>query len=392
MDKKIPLSVPNFIGKEWKYIKECLDDRWVSSAGKFVELFESRISEYTKSNFSVACINGTSAIHISLLLAGVKPNEEVIVPCLTFIAPINAVRYCNANPIFMDCDDFFNLDIEKTIDFITKETYTSDKGFAINKATDKRISALLVTHVFGNAASLDKLVGICKKRRIKIIEDASESLGTFYTESPLKGKHTGTIGSFGCLSFNGNKIITAGGGGMILTDSKSSAEKAVYLTTQAKNDPLKYIHNEVGFNYRLSNLQAAVGVAQLEKLPKFLKLKKNIFSLYSDGISSISGLEINPVPKFASNNHWLNLLKIDKNKYGKDSQSLMAYLNKNLIESRPIWFLNHQQKPFKNFQNYRIENAPGLVQNSLCLPSSTNLKKEDVEKIIAYLDAFRTKG
>ena len=291
----------------------------------------------------------------------------------------------------MDCDDFCNLDIEKTIDFITKETYTSDKGFAINKATDKRISALLVTHVFGNAVSLDKLVDICKKRNIKIIEDASESLGTFYTESSLRGKHTGTIGSFGCLSFNGNKIITTGGGGMILTDSKSSAEKAVYLTTQAKNDPLKYIHNEVGFNYRLSNLQAAVGVAQLEKLPKFLELKKKIFSLYSDGISSISGLEINPVPKFASNNHWLNLLKIDKNKYGRDSQSLMVYLNKNLIESRPIWFLNHQQKPFKNFQNYRIENAPGLVQNSLCLPSSTNLKKEDVEKIIAYLDAFRTK-
>ena len=391
MEKKIPLSTPNFIGKEWKYIKECLDDGWVSSSGKFVELFESRISEYTKSNFSVACINGTSAIHISLLLAGVKPNDEVIVPCLTFIAPINAVRYCNANPVFMDCDDFCNLDIEKTINFINEETYTSKEGFAINKTTDKRISALLVTHVFGNAVSLHKLVGICKKRKIKIIEDASESLGTFYKQGPLKGKHTGTIGSFGCLSFNGNKIITAGGGGMILTDSKSAAKKAKYLTTQAKNDPLKYIHNEIGYNYRLSNLQASIGVAQLEKLPQFLKSKKKIFSLYSDGISSINGLEINQVPKFSSNNHWINLLKIDKDKYGKDPQRLMAYLDKNLIESRPIWFLNHKQKPFKNFQNYRIENAPDLVKNSLCLPSSTNLKEEDIEKIIVHLDAFRTK-
>ena len=391
MEKKIPLSTPNFIGKEWKYIKECLDDGWVSSSGKFVELFESRISEYTKSNFSVACINGTSAIHISLLLAGVKPNDEVIVPCLTFIAPINAVRYCNANPVFMDCDDFCNLDKEKTINFINEETYTSKEGFAINKTTDKRISALLVTHVFGNAVSLHKLVGIWKKRKIKIIEDASESLGTFYKQGPLKGKHTGTIGSFGCLSFNGNKIITAGGGGMILTDSKSAAKKAKYLTTQAKNDPLKYIHNEIGYNYRLSNLQASIGVAQLEKLPQFLKSKKKIFSLYSDGISSINGLEINQVPKFSSNNHWINLLKIDKDKYGKDPQRLMAYLDKNLIESRPIWFLNHKQKPFKNFQNYRIENAPDLVKNSLCLPSSTNLKEEDIEKIIVHLDAFRTK-
>ena len=238
----IPLSVPSLKGNEWKYVKECIETEWVSSAGKYVDLFEQNILEYTGSKYAVACVNGTAAIQVSLRLACVKPGDEVIVPTLTFIAPINAVAYNNATPVFMDADNYYNVDIEKTIEFIKTETVYK-KDFTYNKITDKKISAILPVHMWGNACWLDELYELCRERNIVIVEDASESLGTFYNDGKFKSKHTGTIGKLGCISFNGNKIITTGGGGMILTDDEALAEKAKYLTTQAKDDPIRYVHD-----------------------------------------------------------------------------------------------------------------------------------------------------
>ena len=381
----IPLSVPSLKGNEWKYVKECIETEWVSSAGKYVDLFEQNILEYTGSKYAVACVNGTAAIQVSLRLACVKPGDEVIVPTLTFIAPINAVAYNNATPVFMDADNYYNVDIEKTIEFIKAETVYK-KDFTYNKITDKKISAILPVHMWGNACWLDELYELCRERNIVIVEDASESLGTFYNDGKFKSKHTGTIGKLGCISFNGNKIITTGGGGMILTDDEALAEKAKYLTTQAKDDPIRYVHDEIGYNFRLTNIQAALGVAQLEQLPDILKTKKEIHHFYQKELESIDGLSISKAPDYADNNHWMNLLQIDSNVYGEDREMLMKRLGENSIQSRPVWKLNHEQKPYKDCQYYKIEKAKELVENSLCLPSSSNLTNKNFNKVIYCLE------
>ena len=381
----IHLSVPYIKGNEWKYVKECIETGWVSSAGKYVDLFEQKIAEYTGAKHAIACVNGTSALHVSLQLAGVMTGDEVIVPTLTFIAPVNAVHYNGAKPIFMDADKYYNMDADKTIDFIKKETVFKN-GFTYNKTTNSKISAILPVHVWGNACWLDELIPLCEERNIAVVEDASESLGTKYRKGQFKGKHTGTIGKLGCLSFNGNKIITTGGGGMILTDDESLAEKAKYLTTQAKDDPVRYIHHEIGYNFRLTNIQAALGVAQLEQLPSILKRKKEIYDFYQSALEKIDGLSISKVPDYAENNHWLNLLQVDIGIYGENSEALMQRLDENGIQTRPVWSLNHEQMPYKNCQYYKIENAKKLVENSLCLPSSSNLTKENLEKVASQLN------
>jgi len=382
---KIPLSVPTIKGNEWKYVKECLDTEWVSSAGKYVDLFEKKIAEYTGAKYAIACVNGTSAIQVSLRLAGVEPGHEVIVSTLTFIASVNAITYNNAKPIFMDADKYYNIDAEKTIEFIKNETVFKD-GFTYNKTTDKKISAILPVHVWGNACWLDELIGLCHDRKISIIEDASESLGSFYNNGKFIDKHTGTVGKFGCISFNGNKIITAGGGGMILTDDPDMAEKAKYFTTQAKDDPIHYVHNEIGYNFRLNNIQSALGVAQLEQLPGFLRKKLNIFNQYQKALENIDGLTIACVPDYAQNNHWLNLLQIDSVIYRDGMEDVMQRLEQNRIQTRPVWKLNHEQKQYKDCQHYKIENADKLRKNSLCLPSSSNLTIENHNQIVTALN------
>ena len=254
--EKIPLSVPYLNGNEWDYIKECLDTNWVSSAGKFVDRFEGELAEYVGSDYAVATVNGTAAIHIALKLLGVDEGDKVLVPALTFIASVNPINYCNAEPVFLDSErETYNIDPEKMENVIKDLIAKVDKP-----------KALIVVHLYGHPADMDPILEICKKYDIKIIEDATESLGSEY-----KGKRTGSIGDIGCFSFNGNKLITTGGGGMLVTDNKEYAEKARYLTTQAKDDPKQFIHNEVGYNYRLTNIQAAMGVAQLEQIDNFIE-------------------------------------------------------------------------------------------------------------------------
>ena len=228
----------------------------------------------------------------------------------------------------------------------------------------------------------DDLITLCHKRNIIIIEDASESLGSFYKKGNYTNCHTGTIGKLGCFSFNGNKIITTGGGGMIVTDDASIAAKAKYLTTQAKDDPVRYVHNEVGYNFRLTNIQAAMGVAQLEQLSKFLLRKREIFQQYQKNINKTKGFSIADAPNYATNNHWLNVIKIDENVSGVNRDYLLDLLNKKKIQARPVWFLNHLQKPFKRFQAYKINLANHLYESSFCIPSGTNILNSEIRKVI----------
>lgn len=378
--KHIALSVPSFNGNEWKYVRDCIDTEWVSTAGKYVGLFEEKIVNYTNSRYAVATVNGTSALQISLILAGIKREDEVLVPTLTFIAPVHAILYQNAVPVFMDIDQYCNLDVEKTIQFIEEETEFKN-GITINKKTGRKIGAVIPVHVFGNAVWLDELINICTERNIVIIEDSCEALGTTYNSGVHLGKHAGTVGSIGCLSFNGNKIITTGGGGMILLDDAHLAEKAIYLTTQAKDDAIHYIHNEIGYNFRMPNILAALGVAQLEQLPDLILTRKNNYNYYRNSIKTIPGLSILEPPDYASNNHWITVMHIDPEIFGYNRSDLMLSLRSKGIETRPIWYLNHLQVHLKQYQVYFIDNAIEMTNNCLCLPSSSNLTLDDLKYI-----------
>ena len=379
----IPLSVPSLKGNEWNYVKECLDTEWVSSAGKYVEKFESDFGSYVGVSHAVACVNGTAALQVALRIAGVLPGDEVIVPTLTFIAPVNAVRYLGAEPIFMDCDDYYNIDLDKTTDFIKNETEIRS-GYTYNKTTGKRIAAIVPVHVFGNAVRMHELVLLCRDCKIMMIEDATESLGTFYNPD-MDSVHTGTLGDMGCFSFNGNKIITTGGGGMIVTNVAEYAEQAKYLTTQAKDDEVRYIHNDIGYNFRLTNVQAAIGVAQLELLPEFLMSKRMNYETYKERVEHIDGLTISECPPYALNNHWMYPLRIDQKIYGKDREELMEYLKGQGIQTRPVWYLNHLQKPYCQNQSYQIDKALRMVEGTLCLPCSVSLTESDIEYVVDRL-------
>lgn len=385
MSNYIPLSVPHLSGNEWKYVKDCLDTNWVSSTGKYVDLFEKKIEKYTKAKYAIACINGTSALHISLILSGISRNDEVIVPTVSFIAPINAINYCSAKPIFMDIDDNYTLDIKKTIEFLNLKTIFKN-GITINKKTKRKISAIIVVHVYGRSVMLDKLSKVCKKKNISIIEDAAEGLGNFFKNGLNKNKHVGTVGKFGCLSFNGNKLITSGGGGMIMTNNKSLAKKAKYLTTTAKDDAIEFVHNEVGYNYRLTNIQAALGLAQLEKINQYLKSKKLIYLQYKKLISENKKLNFKEIPNYASSNYWLNLVEFKDISKKSTLLKKINFLKKNQIEVRPIWQLNHLQKKYKNCEKYKISNALSLINKTLCLPSSISLTKEDIKRVVSTIN------
>ena len=384
ISKTISLSVPTIKHNEWKYVKECLDTGWVSSAGPFVDRFEQNICALTGAGYAVACINGTAALHTALQIVGVQPEDEVIVPTVTFIAPVNTIRYIGAYPVFMDCDDFYNLDVLKAKEFIERETIFKD-GHSYNRKTGRCVRAIVPVHVFGNAVDLQNLIPICNEHNIKVVEDASESLGTYYNTGTLEGRHTGTIGDVGCYSFNGNKIITTGGGGMLVTDNGMYAQKARYLTTQAKDDAVQYIHNEIGYNYRLTNIQAAVGVAQLEHLSEFIVTKKENYNSYKKAIENIPGLHLADVPPYANNNCWMYALQVDRKDYGESKETLIGRLASDGIEVRPLWYLNHLQKPYRNCQTYKIEKAYCMYDNTIMLPCSVNLTNKEIDFVITRL-------
>lgn len=383
----IPLSVPHIRGREWDYVKECLDGEWVSSAGPFVDRFEKEFAAYVGGKHAVACASGSASLHLALMLAGVKAGEIVIVPSLTFIASVNVISYCGAEPFFLDSDAHYNLDHARVADFLRNDC-RADSGGLEHKKSGKRVAAILPVHIFGNAVHMEPLLTLAEEFGLPIIEDAAESLGTRYKKDYGKkcaGKHTGTLGRIGCFSFNGNKIITTGGGGMLVTDDGALAERARYLSTQAKNDEARFVHHEVGYNYRLTNVQAAIGSAQLEKMDEYLQKKKEIFEAYRTGLRGVKGLFIAPAPEFAENNHWMPCLQVNKGEYGEDREELMRRLGEAKIQARPVWELNHRQKPFANCGRGDLDGAEKLHALTLNLPCSVGLSSSQQDRVIKEL-------
>lgn len=384
MNKFIPLSVPNLKGNELKYVIDAVNQEWVSTGGSYINLFEERISKYLNIKESVACQSGTAGLHLALILSDVAANNEVIVPTLTFIAAVNPVKYIGAEPIFMDCDDTLCIDTKKLREFCTNECEVID-GKLINKTTKKHIKALVVVHVFGNSVNMEEVMDIAKEFKLKVIEDATEALGTKYIRGKYKGKYAGTIGDFGVYSFNGNKIITTGGGGMLVSNNSNILDKAKYLSTQAKSDELYYRHDEIGFNYRMTNLQAALGVAQLEQLDNFIERKKENYELYKKLLDKNNKLKLLDFNMDINPNYWFYSLLLS-DEFCLDRHELIKYMIKKNIQVRPIWDLIHKQKPYKDCLAYKIENAEKYLNNIINIPCSSNLSIEDIDYITSVLN------
>lgn len=383
MNKFIPLSVPNLKGRELEYVTQAVETEWVSTGGPYVNDFENKIAQYVKVNGAVSCQSGTAGLHISLMLCGVTCEDEVIVPALTFIATVNPVKYIGAEPIFMDCDDSLTMDADKLLEFCQTECSFIDKKL-INNNTQKHIKAIVIVHIFGNMADMESIMNIATQYNLKVIEDATEAIGTYYTRGKYQGRYAGTIGTIGVYSFNGNKIITTGGGGMIVSEDEELLKEAKHLTTQAKSDELYFIHDEIGYNYRMTNLQAALGLAQLEQLEDFIKIKEENYSLYKKEIKGISGVSLLDFKDHIRSNYWFYSLKCNK-EYPLNRDEIIKYLSTKNIQARPVWGLINEQKPYLSCRAYKIENAKYYLEHIVNIPCSSNLKKEDVLYIVECL-------
>ncbi len=362
----IPLHEPKFIGNEKKYVNEAIDSTFVSSVGKYVTEFENKIAEFVGAKYAIATSNGTSALHIGLKLVGVDENSEVITQPLTFIATANAIAYCNSKPIFIDVDkDTLGLSAKKLEEFLEASTYMNDAGECINTQTNKVIKACVPMHTFGHASKIEEIVTVCDKYNITVVEDAAESLGTYY-----KGQHTGTFGKVGIFSFNGNKVITTGGGGMIVTNDEALAKRAKHITTTAKvPHAYEYIHDEVGYNYRLTNLAAALGVAQMESLPLFIEKQRALAIRYQEFFKD-SELKFINEPKHSTSNYWLNAV-ILKDRETRDA--FLKHTNDNGIMTRSIWRLMNKLEMFKDAQCANLSNAEWLEDRVVNISSTVIL-------------------
>lgn len=364
----LALHEPEFDGKEWEYIKECLDSNLVSSVGNYVDKFERSIEEYTGSKHAIAVSNGTAALHIALLLAGVKMGDEVLVPALTFVATANAVIYCGAEPHFVDSEpETLGIDPDKLRIYLRSST-TLIGGQTRNRFTGKVIRAMIPMHTFGHPSKIQELLEICQEFKITMVEDAAESLGSCYSN-----RHTGTFGLLGTLSFNGNKIITTGGGGAILTSDSDLARHAKHLTTTAKvPHEWKYVHDEVGYNYRLPNLNAALGFAQLENIESKLTRKRQLFELYRDAFQSVQGLSVLCEPKNSRSNYWLQAIMLDSQKAGCRNE-ILHLTNEIGISTRPVWELLPTLEPYTKFSSMDLQQAIEISSRVINLPSSPKL-------------------
>lgn len=385
--KTIPLSVPNLSLDILENVKETIETGWVSTGGRFIKEFEEKIAKYVGVEKAVSCQSGTAGLHLALRVLGIEEGDEVIVPTVTFIAAVNPVRYVGAEPIFMDCDDTLNMDMDKLEEFLENECHFID-GKVVNKKTNRVIKAVIVVHVFGNPANIEKLMEVKEKYNLEVIEDATEALGSYYLEGKYAGKHCGTIGDVGVYSFNANKIITTGGGGMIVSNDKELLAKIEFLSVQAKTDPLYFIHDEVGYNYRMTNIQAAFGVDQIDRLESFIETKIRNYNLYKEAIENIEGLWLLPFRIDTRANHWFYSVIVDKEKYGIDRDELLKKLNDNNIQTRPLWGLIHKQKPYLKNQIYKIEKAEFYEKNLINVPCSSNLCKTDVKVVIELFRRF----
>ncbi len=362
-DDFIPLHAPVFSGNEKAYLNECIDSTFVSYVGRFVGQFEEATAKYTGSPYAVACVNGTAALHIALILAGIKEGDEVICPALTFVATANAVSYCRAYPLFADSEkSTLGLNPEKLDDWLQKNTRMDDDGFSYNVHNNRRISICVPMHTFGHAVRMDELMDVCARFNITIVEDAAESLGTFY-----KGKHTGTYGKLGILSYNGNKTITTGGGGMILTSDEQLAQRAKHITTTAKvPHKWEFMHDEIGYNYRMTNVSAAIGLAQMEKLEHYLNNKRETAKQYADYFAHI-GANFFSERDFCKSNYWLNVLLLaDCN----ERDAFLKNTNEAGVMTRPIWNLMNKLPMFEYCTRTNLADALWLEERVVNIPSS----------------------
>jgi perosamine synthetase len=374
----IPLSVPYLGGNEWAYVKDCLDTNWVSSRGSYVDRFERVAADYVGRRHAVAVVNGTAALHIGLLVAGVGPDDEVLVSDLTFIAPVNAVRYVGAWPVLIDADpEYWQMDPGKLEDFLSRECVAEQDGLR-NRASGRRVKAILPVHILGHPCDMDPILESARRYGLAVLGDATESLGATY-----KGTPVAALGDAACLSFNGNKLITTGGGGMFVTDSDVWAARARHLTTQAKDDPLEFVHGELGYNYRLTNIQAAIGVAQMEHIADHIAAKRRIYERYREAFAPVPGVEVMKEAPWARSVLWLTTLLIDEKLYGRSSRSLMRRLATQGIETRPLWQTMHESPAHRDVQSYRCEVSERLTRDALSIPSSVGLTHEEQSRVIA---------
>lgn len=371
----IPLHAPVFNGKEKKYLEECIDSTFVSSVGKFVDQFEEDVAQYTGAKKAVVCVNGTNAIHLALMLSGVGYGDEVITQPLTFIATANAISYCGAVPVFIDVDrDTLGLSpkalqnwLEENVEMRSTSGQQPATGnqHPFNKITNRRIAAVVPMHTFGHPCRVDEISAICKQYHIQLVEDAAESLGSYY-----KGQHTGTFSDIGILSFNGNKIVTTGGGGMLLFNDEELAKKAKHLTTQAKvPHPWEFVHDHVGYNYRMPNINAALGVAQLEQIEMFLEAKRELADRYKTFFDNM-GMQFFTEPQQAKSNYWLNVIFLENR---KERDEFLEFSNHEGVMTRPVWELMNRLPMFQNAQYGELSNAEWIADRLVNIPSSVML-------------------
>lgn len=375
MGKFIPLSIPNFEGNERKYVDDAIDQGWVSTGGAYITKLEQELAKFLCIKNVAACQSGTSALHLSLVDAGVKPGDTVLVPPLTFIAAVNPVKYQFATPVFIDCDDSFCMDPLKLCSFCEEECEWD--GVAL-KHKGSTVKALVVVHVFGNIADMESIMDTAEKYHIKVVEDATEALGTYYTKGRYAGRFAGTIGDYGCYSFNGNKIITTGGGGAITSNNPAVVDHLRFLSTQAKTDPHYYIHDELGYNYRMTNIQAALGVAQMEELPEFVLRKQRNYDLYRNLFEGFRYASLMPFREGTSSNKWFYSVCIDRVHIKASMRDIIIACHDQGFETRAIWGLINEQKPYEGEETYKLEKAPYYANRILNIPSSTQISESEI--------------
>lgn len=359
----VPLSVPKFMGNEKKYLEECIDTTFVSSVGKFVDRFENDMAAYTGAKKAVVCVSGTSALHMAMMLVGVERNDEVLTQALTFIATCNAISYIGAHPVFIDVDkDTMGLSPIAVKNWLAKNAEIRN-GECFNKNTGRRVKACVPMHTFGHPIHIEELIQICEEYHIEVVEDAAESIGSLY-----KGKHTGTFGKVSAISFNGNKTITTGGGGMMLFNDGELAAKAKHLTTQAKvPHRWEFRHDHIGYNYRMPNINAALGCAQLENIDKFIESKRQVAAEYTELFKNVDGIDFFTEPENTFSNYWLNAVIL------KDKAAQQAFLqqtNDNGVMTRPIWELMNRLSMFEHCENDGLENTIWFADRVVNIPSS----------------------
>ncbi|WP_285397565.1 LegC family aminotransferase [Lysinibacillus sp. fls2-241-R2A-57] len=359
----VPLHEPTFNEKEVEYVTDCVKTGWVSSVGSYVTRFEEDLAKFVGVKRAVAVVNGTAALHIALKIVGVESNDEVLLPSLTFIATANAVSYLQAIPHFVDVnEETLGVDPFKLEKYL-EEIAELRQGELYNKQTNRRIKALLPMHTFGHPCMMDELITLCEKYKLILIEDAAESLGSYY-----KGKHTGTFGKVSAMSFNGNKIITTGGGGAILTNDEELADYAKHLTTTAKvPHRWEFIHDEIGFNYRMPNINAALGCAQLEKMPEYIKQKRNLTKFYENLVANFEGIRLFREPFNTQSNYWLQAILLDEH-YNRDE--ILGFLNEQGVMSRPIWTPMHELEMFIQCPKMDLAVTERLKQRVINIPST----------------------